>query len=284
MDNKFKHLKILEKKYGFTFPLDVLGFQNFIEELSQDLIDVLEIDLAGPLQVNSNEIQNPIMEYRHYNDPPEFFTMFNGNIDGLHWGYYLDDPNNLNFIVVKYYSNDAYELMDCGNNLFEAMKEHIKLGVETCKEYLDDDPEESEFYSNQIEKLGVVRTLVQKYLKKYKVINNRQVTAKTRDGLGIVVPNSLYKPISKKDKFQVWNYEPTRSEVDNMLDKAQKLFKEGYPGAIFKLGKDLWCYPEYFSLSYELLDSSYKVLNRELFRKTLKIAIDYRILCNRNSS
>jgi hypothetical protein len=48
-----------------------------------------------------------------------------------------------------------------------------------------------------------------------------------------------------------------------------------------KLGKDLWIYQEYRAISYKLLDKAYQALGRELLRRQLQVAIDYRKHCDR---
>jgi hypothetical protein len=72
--------------------------------------------------------------------------------------------------------------------------------------------------------------------------------------MGIVVPPHLYRPLKGKDHFQVWNYVPTKKEVDDLYKKAMKALKEGYPGTALKAGKDLWIYSEYFDTTYQLLN------------------------------
>ena len=63
-----------------------------------------------------------LLHWRYYNDPPEFFTLLLGDMDGLHWGYYLDDSATQSGCVASYYTNDAFELMPDGDTLFEALR------------------------------------------------------------------------------------------------------------------------------------------------------------------
>ncbi len=121
------------------------------------------------------------------------------------------------------------------------------------------------------------------YLGKYQVAKVRQTVAQTRDGMGIVVSRSLYKLLSGDDKFQMWNYEPTHEEVQQMTNEAMNALKEGYPPTALKLGKDLWIYQQYRAQCYALLDSAYAALGRDIVRKMLGIAKEYREYCDRCS-
>ena len=95
--------------------------------------------LMGPfefLKKFARQPENPLKDARYYNDPPEFLTVASGGTDGLHWGYYIDDPHAPTFPVVSYYSNDAFELKIAGKTLFEALREEIKWHYKSSIEYM----------------------------------------------------------------------------------------------------------------------------------------------------
>src|SRR4051794_24637353 len=131
--------KLLAEIYGFEFPDSFFAFQDFVIKVTPELLlDVVEISLAGPFLIKDRNHPSPLWESRYYNDPPEFFTILEGGTDGLHWGYYIDDPANLALLalpVTSFYSNDAFELTIDGNDIFEAVRDHLERHYETCLEY-----------------------------------------------------------------------------------------------------------------------------------------------------
>ena len=163
-----------------------------------------------------------------------------------------------------------------------------------CLEEMEYYPDETENCEEKIQQLNALRTKIPKYytgnrletgenyLGKYQIAKVRQTVAQTRDGMGIVVTRSLYKPLSGDDKFQIWNYEPTHEAVGQMTNEAMDALKQGYPATALKLGKDLW-YQEYRAQCYALLDSAYAALGRDILRKMLGVAKEYREYCDRCS-
>lgn len=296
MSNKTQLLKNI---YGFDFPTSFFEFWEFACSLPPDLIkDVLEVQFIGAFNIFKADYDAQtynLLWDRYYNDPPEFFTLMAGWADGLHWGYYLDDPNHPTFPVAYYYSNDAFELTVSGDNLFETLRGVVEERYEICLEEMEYSPDETENCEEKIQQLNALRTEIQKYytgnrletgeiyLGKYQVAKVRQTVAQTRDGMGIVVPRSLYSPLSGDDKFQIWNYEPTHEELGQMTNEAMDALKEGYPATALKLGKDLWIYQEYRAQCYALLDAAYAALGRDILTKMLGIAKEYREYCDRCS-
>lgn len=295
MNNKKKQL---EEIYGFEFPDTFFEFWDFVNQVGENLFsDTLGIWFIGPFNVLKPDYDpniNPIWESRYYNDPPEFFTIMRGWCDGWHWGYYLDAPNNSQFLVASYYHNDAYQMSVNGYNIFEAVRECLEYYHRDCVWDLKQYPDQVENTEKQMKTLSIMREGIKKYytserpelgeeyLDKYDLWRERNkiIAATTRNNIGIVLPDGLYKPFIGEDKFQIWNYEPTAKEVKRYANKAKKALKEGYPGTALKLGHDLWVYWEYFDTTYELLDMAYESLGRNLLRKMLKQAKEFRNYCD----
>jgi hypothetical protein len=136
---------------------------------------------------------NLVKNSRYYNDPPEFFTILRGHTDGLHWGYYLDDFNDLkNMYVVSYYSNDAFELNPVGNTIFEAFRQELDLMYVGVLTNMEEDPDHIEDYKKEIGSLNTIRDILITYETaerpekgwdyddKYQL--KREITAETRTG------------------------------------------------------------------------------------------------------
>jgi Uncharacterised conserved protein (DUF2228) len=194
-----KQKEILKNSYGFEFPDSFFEFYEFTKKLPEDTFSGIE----GPLGLYLGRIFrifeddfslsdfNPIKQNRHYNDPPEFFTILHGDTDGLHWGYYLDNQNNTqNLPVASYYSNDAFEIGINGNSIFEAFRQIIEYS-QYHNELYDTSPEVLQFYEEHNQYLETIRQIVMQYetgnrkeigdeyINKYSV--DREKTALTRD-------------------------------------------------------------------------------------------------------
>jgi Uncharacterised conserved protein (DUF2228) len=301
-----KPQELLEQRYGLVFPDHFFTFWEFanthsslLKYLGDELWGmVLTADrLMGPFECLKEPAQaqeNPLWGARSYNDPPEFLTVAFGRTDGLHWGYYIDDPHSPTFPVVAYYSNDAFELTLVGDTLFEATREEVERHYDGCLELMQDDPEAKETYEQHLDQLALLREALKTYetgergevgkayLAKYgkSYGNSQHVIAPTRDGMGIVVPEELYRPLRGDDICQIRNYRPTPQEIQEKAEEAMHLLAQGYPGAALKLGKDLWIYEDFRETSYAVLDAAYAALDRGLLRTWLNVAIDYRKACD----
>ena len=118
--------------YGFALPSELLTLWSLARELSPQtpcgaFRSVLGVSLVGPFEVLDGALENNqptlpwLLHWRYPLDPPEFFTAAVGDSDGLHWGYWFDEPGKPEFRVVSYYARDAYELADAGGTLFAAL-------------------------------------------------------------------------------------------------------------------------------------------------------------------
>lgn len=113
--------------YGFDFPTSFYEFYEFAQRLNEHPalqrkyekgLGMIGMYLAEPFDVFKADFdpnkQDMVETVRHYNDPPEFFTILSGDTDGLHWGFYIDQPtgNPYDIWVASYYSRDAPCLWD----------------------------------------------------------------------------------------------------------------------------------------------------------------------------
>src|SRR5262245_27168960 len=127
----------LRALYGFDFPEDFFLFwesatrRRPLEPLAA-VADATDAHLVGPFEVLAGRFEgrtprySQLLHWRYYDDPPEFFTVLAGGGDGLHWGYYLDDPVRGEGCVACYYAQDVYELSMEGNTLFEAVRAYLE--------------------------------------------------------------------------------------------------------------------------------------------------------------
>jgi hypothetical protein len=270
--------KILSRSFGFEFPADLFRFHEFLRELTGRGLSLAD----APVNVGLGNVfkafgegdagEDPeAFETRFYKDPPEFITLLTGDTDGLHWGYYVDDPAFGSFPVAHYYQNDAFELTIAAD-LFEAVADHLGGLYRTTEEYLETDAASA--YRQDLQRLDALREILEPYRSHEEA--HRYVTAPTRDRMGIIVPTDQYRPLQEQDWFQEPLYLPTRDEVQSFRHAALEALRDGYPGAALKLGKDLWDYPAFFDVSCELLEQAYPALDRPLLKSRLDQIREFR--------
>lgn len=269
----------LREHYGLTFPSDFFEFWNFVQWLNpEDPLNALEVDLeinlVGPFEVLSGRFdeQQPqlpfIVHWRFYRDPPEFFTVLSGQVEGLHWGYYFDDSNTSPSSVCQYYQNDAYQLQNSGSTLFDAVETYIEEKLEGIQADIEEGLEELEDWQEQIAQLNELSAKLQQFQASRTTATFSQArvpTAPTWDEMGIVVPPELYRPLVKHTK-------------DEKLLEAREALEAGFPGTALKFGKDLWSLhsEEWEPQAIALLDAAYAALNRPLLQQVLRAHLQHR--------
>lgn len=288
----------LKDAYLIDFPDDLFQFWDFTRSFGADeplatfwsgvgLSSGLGLYLEGPFRIIAGETQSEprndwYLDSRYYNDPPEFFTVFSGDSDWQHWGYWLDDPDNTpSYSLADFYSNDAFEITEDGDTLFEA----FRLRLEECHHnslvWLEEDPISQDSCEASLEDYALFRSRLMhyatgerpeigdEYTKKYAGLSRRAIVADTLEGMGIVVPEPLYRPLSLNDQ-KLLAKEYAGDDMSGVVAEAERALAEGYPGTALKLGRDLWIGSEQQKQdSYRLLSSAYEALNRPTLQTLL---------------
>ena len=292
-----KRRRQLRQLYGLDFPEDFFRFWEFATRLRpleplKGIYEATGLHLTGPFEVLAGRFDgrsprySQLLHWRYSMDPPEFFTVLCGGGDGLHWGYYLDDPAAGVGCVASYYSLDVFEISVDGDDLFAAVRlfveEHWRDNGLDHSHHLSEDHEEYESLSllavfrEQLMAFGTGERpeVGQEYVDLYSGRSARRPdpVAETREGMGIVVPPELYRPLSLSDK-KLWSLLRKEDDPAEVVEEARRALAEGFPGTALKLGKDLWSFgggrrAEY---AYELLDAAYAALGREPLRRVLQV-------------
>lgn len=296
-----KHAAQLKEYYGFDFPDDFWLFWDFYKELNdcgmvELLTDTLGITLHGPFDLLRGDFDEakpkfPLyLNWRFYKDPPEFFTVLMGTSDGEHWGYWLDDPAAARFCVASYYNNDAYEISNDGETLFEAVRLELEYSyssnIESIAMYTaQNNSTEVEYAKQGIERLAKLRTSLCKYETAQRTqigsdyteayntyfTSTRHSSLPTFDSMGFVV-----EPKYLSDQL----YETPAINDDNIKDviaKAEEYIKNGYYGNAMAIGKDLFSYGKKFqSEAQKILTECYNKLERPLLAQILNDHFKYR--------
>jgi hypothetical protein len=286
----------LREMYGFDFPEDFFRFWEFatrrrpLEPLAA-LADATDTGLVGPFEVLAGRFDgrtpkySPYLHWRYYSDPPEFFTVLAGGGDGLHWGYFLDDPAGGAGCLASYYAHDVFEVSTDGDTLFDAVRLLVEQTYATCVLDRGYFPQEAPHYEESMRRLDELRLALagyatadrtevgDEYVEKYQGLStrNERIVAETMEGMGVVAPPEKYRPLSLTDK-KLWARLRKDDNPRDLVDEALGALRGGFPGIALKLGKDLWAAGgEHQTMySYELLDAAYEALGRDVLRRLLR--------------
>ena len=288
----------LRALYGFDFPEDLFRFWEFVNRLRpleplQALFDTLNLQLTGPFEVLAGRFdgrtprQSILLHWRYYNDPPEFFTVLVGDIDGLHYGYWLDDPRTGKGGVASYFSDDAFELTPDGDSLFEAVRLDLEERARDLADYREENPEEGAEFNAALDKVAALRAIlrrfatddrpetgeeyVERYLDRAARARKKRTIAATQEGMGIVVHPEVYRPLSVTDK-KLWRRLWKEDDPVELVEEARQALRDSFPGTTLKLGKELWAIggERKTDYAYELLDAAYTALGREVLVEVLR--------------
>lgn len=282
----------LRAEYGFDFPEGLFRFWDFACRLAplgplNALAEPLGVVLVGPFEVLHGRFDGRVprrslqLHWRYHDDPPELFTALAGSADGLHWGYFLDDPASGEGCVASYYARDAYELSADGDDLFEAMRLHLEFAHADAEA----DAEMGVSEGAPLEQLARLRGRIMEhatadrpevgdeYAERWAGVTSRKprVVADTMEGMGVVVPPGKYRPLSLDGK-KLYKHLRRSEDIDGLVEEARRALAEGYPGTALKLGKDLWaCVGERKGRAAALLlEEAYEALGRPALLAVLR--------------
>jgi hypothetical protein len=282
--------------YGFAFPDDFFRFREFMGSLPPGILrDTCDMHPAFPFDVADGQPpqdypEHPLWEDRYYHDLPEFITLFNGTVDGLHYGYVLDAPGELPPVVAHYWHSDTFQHTIVGDTLFEATRWYVEASERDVLE-MAEDPCEADYCQKRREQVTALQTALsrvwgaerkqtgEEYLNEFHGSRWRKPVAKTWDELGIVTRPAQYTRLAS-DPFAGYSVDPPRRQVEELASEAMQFLRAGRPGAALKLGRDLWVWASEFPECYTLLDAAYSELRREPLRKLLAAARDWRRRCD----
>ncbi|MFO0841543.1 MAG: DUF2228 domain-containing protein [Gemmataceae bacterium] len=287
----------LRAEYGFDFPDDFYQFWELASKLSpldplHALAGPLDLALVGPFEVLAGRFDGRVprhsllLHWRYHDDPPEFFTVLAGGGDGLHHGYFLDDPDaGPAGCVASYFARDAYELSTDGDTLFEAVRLHLEYLHADFETDLGYELIGADEHREGVEPLARLRQLLtqyetadrpevgEAYTERYAGLSarNELVVAETHEGMGIVADAKLYRPLSLTGR-KLWRAVlRKKADLTPLAEEARRALRDGFPATALELGKDLWATgdPRKAELSYALLDAAYAALGREALRRVL---------------
>jgi len=211
---------------------------------------VMGVRLHGPFDVlagsfDGKELRYPaVLHWRYQYDPPELFTVMTGNVDGLHWGYWFDDPGRLPPVVASFYARDAFELVEAPS-LFRAIAKHLAAHHAGTLENKASDRKHADAYDRDLAALDALLVTLPKLPPPAK----RMPTVRTGEGMGIVAEGAT-----------TWT-RPKEVDRTAILEEAERVS----PGTALVMGRKLW--DGHKALAFEVLDHAYARLGRDTLRR-----------------
>lgn len=295
-----KNLALLSSLYGVHFPDDFFQFWEFVNALDATEPRLalwqragLGLRLFGPYDLVANAFSLGdtsdafYLKDRYPYDPPEFVTVMKWMAEGLHWGYFWDDPEaGGQPFVCSYYTGDITCSLN-GDTLFTAVRKHLEEYYRDISDEMSADDEQEPNLLSQRNVLDALRMQLQRftshdepehgdaYLEKYVYGSSwPPQDAKripTLDGAGLRVPSESYRsiPMESMKAYELWMFLQVQENAEIFLQEGQLALREGYAGTALKVGKDLWTCG-YGHLSFELLQGAYRMLGRNLLADRLQ--------------
>src|SRR5262249_46918098 len=249
-------------------PLEPLRALEVLNVTPVGPFDVLAGRFDGPLTKHS-----PLLHWRYYDDPPGVFTVLDGG-DGPHSGYWLEEPPVGPAGCVVNCCAQEMILGGDGDDLFDAARLHLEYQHAEYETYRDHDPKDAEEYDREMARLVPLRERLLPYSERSEIgaeytdayddhaERDDRVVANFMNGIGIVVPPHLYRPLSRPDKKLNSYLRKSKDPID-VVNEARQALREGFPGTALKLGHDLWGMAEpKDGYGIELLDEAYSALGR----------------------
>ncbi|XP_066601812.1 histone PARylation factor 1 [Prorops nasuta] len=217
--------KVIEDLFLVKMPNDFYKFYEFCKSINSSephkAFKNVKLFLVGPYDILNERTDDLklnkiacLRHWRYFYDPPEFQTVIKfDDKDGLHYGYWRDDPSELPVFVVK---NKAMV-----NPVIEPVAENIFGAVYT---YLGEKLEKT----TPFERASLARTYNR--LKEYARENNINLTefsSKMQQRKKIVVAKTFFRigivvPYNKKTELGYRPLAVTEDQLKNMLNAIKK--------------------------------------------------------------
>jgi hypothetical protein len=216
--------------YGFELPSDLGAFWNVAKKHWDALFDV-GVTLVGPCTILGGGEPAKDLD-RFGGDPPELFTVAEGDTDGLHWGYVLHEPGVDGGWVGSYYARDGYPISYAGPTIGHAMFEHVSSVLGEMEAELEETRnvgEEDAELAEQVARVTKLERALRPLRKKAK--KPKREKTPTIDGLGLRGRSSIDAKKLQKDLHD-------KKKIDPWIARGWELLAEGDGDSALHIARD----------------------------------------------
>lgn len=271
---------LLREHYRVTFPRSLFEAWDFFRALAAEqgaedpryVLEELGFTLSGPFQLlhlGLADLEPPevplLMSWRYYMDPTEFFTVAHGEADGLHWGYWFDDPDAGSApLVCSYFEDGAYEFSQDGSSLLVALDAHLAADSEELEEDFERAPEDEEL----AREVAIYRALRERIARWHEESPpppevERATTVPTFGGMDLVVPGVTPAELLPADPL--YYHASEGEDPAALVSEGEACLAEGDFGRAIQIANAAWimrgCRREH-PRAAELLARCYEELGR----------------------
>jgi hypothetical protein len=274
----------LRDLYGLDLPVSLEQFARFWDDYpfaDEELLgDALGLTPTGPLDLllrvddGAAIVAEPsiLLHWRFHRDPPELFTCLHGNVDGLHLGLLLDDPERGFRGAASFYNNDG-DLIRVYGGLFDAVLVHVGQMISGTEENLVDDPAEADHYQAELDGLRRFDARLRSFIaaEGIKIDEGRGPTIPSDTGLGIVVPGGDRGWEEAKDRAL-----DVAAPVEELVDRC----RQGDPVPALAAGRSRWYWggQQRSADAFVLLQAAYEETGRTELLRVLELHARHRDL------
>jgi Uncharacterised conserved protein (DUF2228) len=270
--------------YGLRLPRQMAVFAAFwhsLNEAESAGIGHVGLSPAGitryffDLDLVARDGLDERLEWRFRCDPPEFVSVMHGNMDGLHFGLWYDDPAEIPVDVVHNYARDSAETV-----AGEATPlEEVQVWIEDYLDEMEADGEEPEV----LDEVRVARRAAEWF-------TDAELRAVEEDGpspwafverpeinipMGPALPPGSGDPRGGDEPArQRWEAYRSRSpQVGEWIARARAELAAGQPAFALVLGQELHYadLDDYRPESLELLVGAYRALGRHALAEIAEV-------------
>jgi hypothetical protein len=288
----------LRQWYGLDFPDDLIAVWELARTLQPgkptQAFEATTLCPTGVFDVLAGKFDaqppdGPLWTHgMSYNDPPEFFTIFWGDCDGYHLGWWFDDPMRPPTCVASYYNNDAYDLGRWPADLFLMLRRQVEYSVEGVLDNRRYDAANADYYDGRMEDLDELREALRPhlpgaakrrrqtgtdYLRRYtrQDVDDSGIVAQTWGRECIRAPAHLYVA-PPADNETIWREAREPAGAARWLREAERALRDGLPATALKLGKDVrhLCPKEAEADTCAVMCAAYQALGRPLLAEVLR--------------
>jgi hypothetical protein len=267
-------LRLADPRYPDLGELEILRFSQGLSE--GYLLELFARDgLSRALRPGHDER----LADRAYRDPPELVTVMRGDMDGLHWGLWYDDPRFLPAFLASSYANDDPVIGEGETTVLAEI--HAQLSWRSDPK-IDADTDENRT-AQQASRFE--RRLLREYISALRQAD-RDAWAHDAASLcpdprseplrgtpGIAAPAALQDPLPDVLTL-ARSEEPERDQVAELVAAADEALSRGRPVIALALARELHYRLERQAdagVTERLFDAAYRMLGRESLAEIARV-------------
>jgi hypothetical protein len=257
-----RHLAVYAAFSASLTPLETSG----LNDLERHPGGIMIWFKDGGLNRKTRDGLDPRLEMRYRRDPPEFVTVMGGDMDGLHYGLWYDDPAGLPSFIAHNYARDSAETWKSEVTVLRELTAHIRRRIEK-----PDYPEEP--IPPGLHALSATLDWFREADEKSLAEDGPRQWANSKRGsiIGGLAPalppdagDSRATRRACEERSAAYHDKGQSEKIDSWISEAMEELKHGKPAFALTLGRELhWLDAEkYRATSVNLLCDAYKALGR----------------------